>query len=144
MIDWKRYVTKRNLILAIPWVYLVIYSFVIRGMAEVYRRVMDGNTVIDPVYTNSQLTIMVSFWVLFAIIVIGYFLVRYACRSAAKATLYDKIKELESENRALRSDLENSEENIRSLRKSVLDLTGRVFALEKSPDNATETGIETN
>lgn len=68
MIDWKRYVTKRNLILAIPWVYLVIYSFVIRGMAEVYRGVMDGDTVIDPVYTNSQLTIMVSFWVVYIII----------------------------------------------------------------------------
>lgn len=144
MTDWKRYLTKKNIILAIPWIYLTMYLFVLWNMAKVHEGVMEGRIIIDPIYTNDQLTVMLSFWVLFGVIVCGYFLVRHACRSAANVTLSDRVKELERENRTLRSDLEESEDNIRSLRKSILELTGRVFAIEKSPDNATETGIESN
>lgn len=95
MIDWRRYLTRRNIILAVPWVYLVVYAFAVRGMAEVYNGVMDGSIVIDPVYTNSQLTIMLSFWVVFAMILCGYILVRYACRLAVGMTATQRIQELE-------------------------------------------------
>lgn len=136
--------TVKKLIELIPWIYLAAYSFVISGMARALQDTQRGELIPDPIYTNAELTMMLSFWVTFSIIAAGYFLIRYACKIAVKNTTTDKIKELNDTNRALRTDLEIANDNIRRLRESVLSLTGRVFSLEKSSDNETETGIETN
>lgn len=74
-------------------------------MARIVNDVMDGDVDVEPVWTNMQLTIQLSFWVTFTMIVVMYILVRHACRLAAGVTnnqrisaLERKVKELESDN----------------------------------------------
>ena len=104
MPDWKRYINRKNAIMIIPWLFLIVYAWVIRGMAIVLNDVMDGDMVVDPVWTNMQLTMQLSFWVTIAMIAVMYIVVRHACRLAAGVTNTQRISALERRVEDLESD----------------------------------------
>lgn len=104
MPDWKQHITRRNIILAVPWIYLAVYLFAWYGMSRLYNDVMNGNAIIDPVYNTMELTMMMSYWVVTILIVCGYLLVRYACRLAAGLTASQRISALERRIEDLESD----------------------------------------
>lgn len=104
MPDWKRYINRKNIILTIPWMFLLVYMWVVDRMARTVNDVMDGDVCVDPVWTNMQLTVQLSFWVTVTMIVVMYILVRHACRLAAGVTNTQRISTLERRIEELESD----------------------------------------
>ena len=104
MSDWKDRLTKRNIVLAVPWVYLAVYLFAWYGMSRLYKDVMNGDAIIDPIYNTMELTMMVSYWVVTTVMLCGYLLVRYACRLAVGVTASQRISALEKRIEDLESD----------------------------------------
>lgn len=104
MPDWKRYINRKNIILSIPWMFLLVYMWVVDRMARIVNDVMDGDVDVEPVWTNMQLTIQLSFWVTFTMIVVMYILIRHACRLAAGVTNTQRISALERRIEELESD----------------------------------------
>lgn len=104
MPDWKRYINRKNIILTIPWMFLLVYMWVVKRMAVAVNDVMDGDVCVDPVWTNTQLTMQLSFWVTVTMIAVTYILVRYACRLAAGVTNNQRISALERRVEELESD----------------------------------------
>lgn len=104
MPDWKRYINRKNIILSIPWMFLLVYMWVVDRMARIVNDVMDGDVDVEPVWTNMQLTIQLSFWVTVTMIVVMYILIRHACRLAAGVTNNQRISALERKVKELESD----------------------------------------
>lgn len=101
MSDWKRYINIRNIVLAVPWVYAAVYLYVLYGMSVLYNDVMSGKAVVDPIYDNMELTMMMSYWITAGFIVLGYVLIRYTCRSVAGMTASARLSSLEKRVREL-------------------------------------------
>lgn len=95
MIDWKGHITKKNVILTIPWLYLALYLFAWYGMSRLYADVMNGKAIIDPYYNTMELTMMICYWVTTAFMICSYVLIRYACRLSVGITAAQRISKLE-------------------------------------------------
>lgn len=75
-------------------------------------------------------------------LLVGVVGVLWADLQHTKLSLRERCAESEEHIRIAESGLYDMQESVKGLRSSLMSLTHRVFTIEKSPVNQTETGIE--